>query len=235
MAKGFEIEVPSSLDSVNLKQYQSFQRIIDSMGDEIDEVFLKKHMISIFCNIPMKELDKIPFNSFDEAVGILSETFNQNIDNLVKTFVIGDVEYGFEPNLDMVSTAVYMDSESSMEWEDYHIAMAALYRPIAFKKETKSIVQYTLVDYKPTIEQTELMKYAPLDAVLTSRVFFCNLSRDLQQTSLIYLERIATKEISQKEKEDLKTKMDGIIQYMSLQEESLRTLMKSSVSQYIAL
>jgi len=233
MKDTIEIEVPSSLDSVTLKQYQSFQKIVDLSGEDVDELFIKKHMVSIFCKLPIKQVESIPFSQFDEAVEILSETFSNSPTDLIKKFTVDGIEYGFEPNIENICTGAYIDASSSLEWEDYHVAVASLYRPIAFNRSVNSIEQYAIVDYEPSLEKAEAMKSAPLDACISAKVFFWNLAKDLQKASLTYLEQVATKEMSQKEKEDFKNKMDGITQFTHLQEEYSRTLTKLSVNQYL--
>ena len=45
------------------------------------------------------------------------------------------------------------------------------------------------MEYKGTSEFSDLMKYAPMNIVISASLFFWNLGNDLVQTSLTYLER----------------------------------------------
>ena len=62
-----EIEVPTSLDSITLKQYQKWCEIVEAMGDDPDEGFLNKSLVRIFCGIPKKEVDKIDYLEFEKV------------------------------------------------------------------------------------------------------------------------------------------------------------------------
>ena len=54
------------------------------------------------------------------------------------------VEYGFIPDLDELSLGEYIDLDGNIsKWEQMHIAMNVLYRPIKNSKAGK----YNIVDY----------------------------------------------------------------------------------------
>jgi hypothetical protein len=229
-----EINVPSSLESVTLKQYQKWVELVEALGDNPDEVFLNKALVRIFCGVPNKEIENIDFMEFDKILEVLRGAFEEKHETLVQRFTMNGIEYGFEPNIERMSTGVYIDVESSLEWGDFHVAMDALYRPIAFNRKAYGIDQYAIMPYEPCEKKAELMKQAPLSVAMSARVFFCNLSRDLLNTSLIYLEEQMKnhKDFSQ-QKQHLQKEMDGIIQYMHSQEGLSRNLTQLNQSQYL--
>lgn len=227
MKDTLEIEVPSSLDGITLKQYQKWCELVEAVGDNPDGGLLDKALVRIFCKVPRKEVDKIDFLEFDRVLEVLRETFNAKSETLIERFTMNGIEYGFEPNMERMSTAVYIDTEGNLEWQDFHVAMDALYRPITFNRKSYGVDQYAIEDYEPCLKKAELMKQAPLDVVMSARVFFCNLSMDLLKTSLSYLETMKnqSKDFSQ-QKQYLQLKTDGITQFIHSQEVLTRSLMK---------
>jgi len=102
---------------------------------------------------------------------------------LVQRFKLGDVEYGFIPNLDDMSFGEYVDLDTYLgNWEEMHRAMAVLYRPIKQKHGDK----YNIVDYE--VVNSEMYKNMPMDAVMSSILFFYRLGIDLSKAMMNYLE-----------------------------------------------
>ncbi len=132
-------------------------------------------------------------------------------------------EFGFITNLEEISFGEYVDLENNLlKWEDYHKAMAVMYRPIVEKHGDK----YKIEPYVSSANYAEVMEYAPLDICLAAKLFFWNLEKELLQATLHYLEREIMK--SKKLKTSLAKELnlasngDGINQYMqSLRETSL--------------
>jgi hypothetical protein len=144
------------------------------------------------------------------------------------TFKIGTQEFGFITNLEDISFGEYVDLENSLlKWEDYHKAMAVMYRPIKMKFKDK----YEIVDYKPMDEMHELMKFTPVDIAISSSVFFWNLGSELLTATLNYLERqIKTNkktETSLVNKLNLENNGVGINQFMHSLKETLQDLTQS--------
>jgi hypothetical protein len=107
----------------------------------------------------------------------------ENIPQLVQRFKMNGVEYGFIPDLDDMSLGEYIDLDTYLgDWENIHRAMAVLYRPI----KNKSGNRYNIKDYDG--KGFEDMKDMPLDAVLSSIVFFYNLGIELSKAMMNYLE-----------------------------------------------
>ena len=174
-----EVIIPNDLSEITLDQYQRFLKIQEN---NTDEKFLTSKMIEIFCGIKLPEVLKMRVNDVALITNILTEMF-ESIPQLVQRFKMGGVEYGFIPDLDDMSLGEYIDLDTYLgDWENIHRAMAVLYRPI----KNKSGNRYNIKDYDG--KGFEDMKDMPLDAVLSSIVFFYNLGIELSRAMMNYLE-----------------------------------------------
>ena len=174
-----EVIIPNNLSEITLDQYQRFLKIQEN---NTDEKFLTSKMIEIFCGIKLPEVLKMRVNDVSLITNILSEMF-ENIPQLVQRFKMNGVEYGFIPDLDDMSLGEYIDLDTYLgDWENMHRAMAVLYRPI----KNKSGNRYNIKEYDG--KGFEDMKDMPLDAVLSSIVFFYNLGIELSKAMMNYLE-----------------------------------------------
>ena len=174
-----EVIIPNDLSEITLDQYQRFLKIQEN---NTDEKFLTSKMIEIFCGIKLPEVLKMRVNDVALITNILTEMF-ENIPQLVQRFKMNGVEYGFIPDLDDMSLGEYIDLDTYLgDWENIHRAMAVLYRPI----KNKSGNRYNIKDYDG--KGFEDLKDMPLDAVLSSIVFFYNLGIELSKAMMNYLE-----------------------------------------------
>ena len=174
-----EVIIPNDLSEITLDQYQRFLKIQEN---NTDEKFLTSKMIEIFCGIKLPEVLKMRVNDVSLITNILSEMF-ENIPQLVQRFKMNGVEYGFIPDLDDMSLGEYIDLDTYLgDWDNMHRAMAVLYRPI----KNKSGNRYNIKEYDG--KGFEDMKDMPLDAVLSSIVFFYNLGIELSKAMMNYLE-----------------------------------------------
>ncbi len=189
-----ELTIPDKLSEITLEQYQRYLKIQDK---NTDEKFLASKMIEIFCGVKLSDTLKMKFADVDSICGILVDMFEQK-PNLVKTFKLGGVEYGFIPKLDDISLGEYVDLDSFLgDWENMHRAMSVLYRPINKKYGDK----YSIVEYEAG--EGDILKQMPLDAVISSILFFYHLGIDLSQAMMNYLE----------EQEET-----NLVQYLSLEQ-----------------
>lgn len=173
-----EILVPDTLSEITLEQYQKFLKIQENNEDE---TFLAIKMIEIFCGIRGDTIMKMKASSIRDITGILTDMFNQK-PPLVREFTMKGKEYGFIPKLEDMSFGEYVDLDTYMgDIENIHKAMAVLYRPITQKYNDK----YLIEEYEGENEQ--IMLDMPMDAVLSSIIFFYNLGMDLSKAMLNYL------------------------------------------------
>ena len=157
-----DLIVPNSLKEITLKQYQKFIKI---QKENDDPYFLQCKMIEIFCNLDSNAVRNIKLSDADKIVNVLNLMFEEK-PKLINTFKLGKVEYGFIPKLEDISLGEYVDLDTYMgDWDNMHIAMNVLYRPITEKIKDK----YLIEDYNT--ESKDKLDEIPLDVVLGS-VFF---------------------------------------------------------------
>lgn len=216
-----EINVPSTLSEIPLKSYQKFLKVQEGSNDQ---EFIAQKMVQIFCDIELKDIVKMKLTSLNELILHFKNLFEQK-PKFQPTFKIGDQEFGFITKLEDITFGEYVDLENNLlKWEDYHKAMAVMYRPIKMKFKDK----YEIVDYMPLEEMQELMKFTPVDIAISSSVFFWNLGAELLTASLTYLEKEIIKNPKMKtslvNKLSLENNGVGINQFMHSLEETLRSL-----------
>ncbi len=172
------ITVPTGLSDVTLGQYQKFIKV---QKTNEDPTFIAQKMIEIFCNIDLKDTFNIKVADVNEIVGILNKLFDDK-PNLVTKFKLDGKEYGFIPKLEDVTLGEYVDIDNYLkDWDNMHLAMNVLYRPIKMQYGDK----YDIVDY--TGEENADMKQMPLDVAFSSLIFFYHLGIDLSSNMMDYL------------------------------------------------
>lgn len=205
-----EIDIPEKLSEISVEQYQRYVKLIQ---DNQESEFTTQKTVEIFCNMRLSEVAKISYNSVNEILDHLNGLFDKD-HKLIQTFKIKDTEFGFIPNLEKMTFGEFVDLENYIyKVEDYHKAMAVLYRPIT----KKSGNLYDIFEYRGTEEFSDLMKYAPLDALLGALVFFCDLAIELKNASKHYLSQVEA-QLTEAEKQTLLENGGGINLFTQLQE-----------------
>tara|TARA_Y100000593_G_C4322310_1_gene344539 strand:+ start:320 stop:970 length:651 start_codon:yes stop_codon:yes gene_type:complete len=208
-----EIIVPNKLKDISLKQYQKFLRIQDKNDDQY---FLQCKMIEIFCNLDALAVRKMKLDDADKVSKIINDVFKKK-PKLIRHFTLNGIEYGFLPNLENMSFGEYIDLDTYIsDWQNMHIAMNVLYRPIKEKIEDK----YLIKEYDT--EAKENMIDMPLDVVLGAINFFFHLGMDLSSNMMNYLENNQNKDLT--EYLSSLENGDGINHFMH----SLREILQSS-------
>ena len=219
-----QINVPSTLNEIPLKHYQDFLNV---QKNSSDEEFVAQKMVEIFCGIRLIEVAKIKLTSLNELIAHFTTLFSQ-VPKFQPTFKIGDIEFGFIPELEEISFGEYVDLDSHLQsWDNFHKAMSVLYRPIKTRKGDK----YEIKDYDPNIDMQELMRFAPLDICIAASLFFWTLESDLLQATLNYLEKEIAKEknlsLTLAKQLNLPKDGDGIKAFMQSLKETSQSLTKS--------
>lgn len=181
-------------------------------------MFIQEKMLQIFCDLPLSDALKYRKADIDNVTEMIAQTLEQKPE-LVMRFRIGDTEFGFIPKLEDMTFGEYIDLDNSIgDIKNLHKAMAVLYRPIKQKIKDK----YLIEEYRGD-NYHEAMKHTPMDAVISSMLFFWNLGIELSKVMIAYL----------REAEDLTPEQisvlngDGINQYMHWRMEMLPSLTKS--------
>lgn len=227
--KKIELEVPSSLESITLRQYQKYLKVANKNEGEEYSDFLNKKLVEIFCNVDLNDVESIPVVEFDKVLTIIEEAFKKKW-GLTRTFKLLGVDMGFIPKLDDMSLGEYVDVEASLgDWQNIHKAMAVLYRPINFQSKDK----YTIAPYTPSEEVSELMREMPLSVVMGSMVFFYALGIELSRASLSYLEMEMKRAKTSQLKEALEKNGVGINQFMESLKETSQSLTKLQPSHFL--
>jgi hypothetical protein len=213
------IEVPTSLEQITIKQFLKWKHATENSSEE----FLPFQLISIFCNIELNEVIKIPLKQFEDIIFTIGKALEETPKH-VQRFMMNGVEYGFIPNFDNVTTAEYVDLDTYID-TDVLKAMMVMYRPInqTFGKDLYNIKEYNGTD------GFEIMNDAPASVFLGAKVFFWNLGTDLKNYIPRYLERVTTEE----EKIILEKNGVGISQLTQLLEGIDLNTNKSMDLQYI--
>ena len=170
-----EVYIPDTLSEITLDKYQRYLKIQE---DNTDENFLAIKMIEIFCGLRGDTIMAMKAKSIKDITLILTEMFNEK-PQLVKEFKLNGKTYGFIPKLEDMSFGEYIDLDTYIgDMDNIHRAMNVLYRPIKQKYQDK----YLIEDY--TGDDPEKMKQMPMDAVLSSILFFYHLGMDLSLTMM---------------------------------------------------
>ena len=207
------VTVPS-LSEITLEQYQRFLKVQQINKD--DEYIIQLKMIEIFCNVDFKDARNIKFTDVERIIEKLTEAFNQK-PNLIKTFKMNGVEYGFIPSMEEMTFGEYIDVDTYLPQDnEMHLAMNVLYRPITSKKAGK----YSIEDYD--INTKERMKQMPLSVMLSATFFLQNLGLELLSVTSNYLQEEMEKQ--QLSPQDLEKNGDGIQASMLSLKEILKDL-----------
>jgi hypothetical protein len=202
-----DIYIPEKLSDITLEQYQKFAKL--NTEENQNSNFLLHKMVEIFCRLDLKDIARIKYQYVNSIVSDLNNIFNAKTE-LIQTFKLKGIEYGFIPKLDDITLGEYIDLDNNIsDWETMHKAMAVLYRPITLQKGDRyQIEEYTAKD------DTEKFKDMPLDVVMGSLVFFWSLSSELLQTTLKYLAKEMEGNLTIQQRQALEESGVGISQSM---------------------
>jgi hypothetical protein len=225
-----EITIPSSISEIPLMNYQKFLKVQKNSNDE---EFIAQKMIEIFCGIELKEVVKMKLTSINDLVLHFNQIFSVK-PKFQPRFKIGNIEYGFIPDLENISFGEYVDLDNYLSnWDDYNKAMAVMYRPITETRKEK----YNILEYNGASEFSEAMKYAPMDIAIGASVFFWTLGSELLTATLNYL-KTETKKMTQEQAtlaQELSLEKNGVgIQaYTDLLKETLQNMTKLQNTDYL--
>ena len=183
-----KVILPENQSEITLEQYQRYVKLLERT--DLDIYNFNRRKLEIFTPLTFKDTENVTQVDFEFCLNQIDKALNEEVD-FKNTFFIGNVEFGFIPNLDEMTTAEYVDLNKYTNTQDtLHYLMAILFRPITNKD---SFGNYEIANYEGTKEYFELMKKTPLSIANGSLFFFINLSTELQNYILKY-----TKEVQKK-------------------------------------
>jgi hypothetical protein len=175
-----KLVVPNKLSQIKLWQYQKFLKLQE---DNTDDKFLAMKLVEIFCEVDLQDVMKIKLKDVMRVANHLTNLLNDQ-PKLVRHFTMNNIDYGFIPNLEAISMGEFVDLDTYLsDWQQMQNAMCVLYRPVKSKYKDK----YTIEEYNA--EGQEKMKNMPMDAVLSSILFFYHLGSELSATMMNYLQK----------------------------------------------
>lgn len=186
------ISLPENISDITLDQYQRFEVL--SKRTDLDNIGINKRIINIFTGLKYKQIDNIPYKDYEGIIAQITKALGES-SPFQERFKINDVEFGFIPNLDDITTAEFVDlSNYGLDIETYHNIMAVLFRPINGKDRFGN---YTIVGYEGTKEYADVMKRMTMDVVLGALGFFYHLANELQVHTQRYTKADQVKEQGQ--------------------------------------
>ena len=198
MKKTITITTPDSWKDISLKQYLSLQLDLENYKDDIDAQ--DAFVLNKLCNLTAEEIQALPIDTYGKIKDKLHGFMNK-VDLPLERFVkIGDIEYGFEPNLSKMTYGAYADItkyETLTIDKNWAKIMSILYRPIETKKKNET---YTIKPYDGIIDEAKWLEVS-MDVHFGCLFFFVNLLMDLLNFTLN--STIATADIPVKLKQTL--------------------------------
>jgi hypothetical protein len=207
-----EIKVPTSMYEVPLYQMVEYSQLPEDMPDGLRQL----NAISIFCNITMEDVRKMPLSVLNKTIVILSKWVNEK-PKFIQTFEFNGIKYGFNPNINTIAIGEYIDIENyCKEPKDMYKVMSVLYRPITIEGQKN---KYDIETYKGEVNDS--FKEMPSEVAFGSMLFFWTLGIDLLNCIRKYLRAEAK---AQRTKSSSQKNGDGWQQYNYLLLETLQNL-----------
>ena len=194
------LTLPENIKEITLGQYQRFD-VLNKRTD-LSELSYNKRVIEIFTELKYRDIGNISNKDYTDILEQLTKAMGQDSE-FEDTFKIQDIEFGFVPNLDDITTAEFVDlSNWGLDVENFHKIMAILFRPITNRDGFKN---YKIENYEGTKKYSEAMKLMPMNIVNGALGFFSLLAKELREHTL----KSMTEEEQQKEAKLLDTLKNG--------------------------
>lgn len=175
MKKQLDIIVPTQWKDLDLHTYLRFLKEVKNYEDNIDAQ--TDLMIHHFCTLDFETIRGLSLESYNLIKEKLNQFENPEKLELQRFVKIGDVEYGFEPNLSKMSYGAYVDISQYEELaidKNWGKIMNILYRPV----EKKQGELYTIEPYTGK-DDWEKWLGVGMDVHFGGLFFFINLYQDL--------------------------------------------------------
>lgn len=166
-----EINIPTSLKDIKMRQLIAFEK-----SDKTDDDY-----IIHLCEFANPKL--IPLKEYSEIVDTLKQVLQSDVE-FTKIFKHEGIEFGFIPNLDVISANEFMHLDEFIKTPDtFHKALAVLYRPVTKRKRNwfkrGAHDMYDILPYNEKSTFEDMMLDVSCVYYLGAMVFFYNLGNDL--------------------------------------------------------
>jgi len=170
-----KVIIPQDLNEINLGQ---MMQLADIEKLEIEEIDKAKKVIKLLVdNVNDDNIDRIKVTDLLVMYQKLCAMTNTQT-SLIKLMVLDGVKYGFNPDIQNISTGEFMDIDMLCKEMDknLHQVMAILYREVTTEGEGK----YLIKEYDAKIEyRAKLFKEKmPASVAQSCLVFFYRLGKD---------------------------------------------------------
>lgn len=200
-----KIILPENISDINLATFQRYHEL--TTRTDLTDYQFNKRKIEIFTGLKRLDIDKIKRSDYQEINAQIDKALEQNAE-FKPTFKIKDVEFGFIPNLDEISTGEYTDlNKYDLEVDTMHNLMAVLFRPI-LKKD--SFGNYEIIPYEGTKQYADIMKHMPMSIVNGGLVFFSSLANELTSYTQRYME---AEQMKANKRANILKNGDGMLQW----------------------
>ena len=180
MIKEIELKVPTSYGDISLKKWLELQK--EMLNYEGNDDAIGALLLYHLCGLDPIYLKGIAVEHYNQIKNELG-SFLQNVELPLQRFIkIGNVEYGFEPNLSKMAYGAYADVSkfNTIAIDDnWAKVMNVLYRPVTHKKGD----MYSIQTYTGT-EDYEKFLDVPMDVHFGALFFLLNLQSNLLNSIL---------------------------------------------------
>ena len=189
--KEIKLTIPDNWKDITIGTYQKYVKIQEGKGTDKTKVVKS---LALLCNTSPFIVKKMAYTDLLDIMNIIKGMIDTEPkkEDFVKLFTFSEIEFGFVPNLNKLTTGEYIDLESYCKnpIENLHIIMSILYRKVTNKVNKR----YAIEPYNPDEFKEELFKDCPMNIALSSLGFFLTLGERLAKTSLLYLEKREVKQ-----------------------------------------
>ena len=189
--KEVKLTIPNEWSDITIGIYQEYVKIQESKASEKNKVI---RSLALLCNTSPFVVKKMAYTDLLDIMNIIKGMIDTEPkeEDFVKVFTFSDIEFGFVPNLNKLTTGEYIALESYCKnpIENLHIIMSILYRKVTNKVNDR----YAIEPYNPDEFKEELFKDCPMNIALSSLGFFLTLGERLATISRRYLAKQEVKQ-----------------------------------------
>lgn len=212
MQKQIELKIPTSYDDITLRKWLELQKDLKNYAD--DEEATTAVLLLHLCGLSPEYLKGIAVEDYNLLKYELMRFIGKTDLDLQRFVKIGDVEYGFEPNLSNMSYGAYADitkfGQITID-ENWSKVMNVLYRPV----EKKILDTYSIQKYEGD-KGHERWLDVPMHVHFGALFFLYNLLTDLLSATLKYSMK---EEVHPQYKQILQRSGEAMLQLLSSQME----------------